>query len=82
MWNTVSMDCTPNTNITNPPINSITLEYLMATFVPYVPMVNHRTTAIKLKILKIIGSTHATAPWQANTKFSMFPNINKPKNCL
>lgn len=76
------MDCKPNMKIANPPRNSITLEYLMATFVPKVPRANHPITAVNVRAPNITGSTPPTAPCEDNTKFSMLPKINNPKYSL
>ena len=66
-----SIDWRPNMNIASPPINSITLAYLIATFVPKVPIRNQIITANRLKPPSIIGSTPATAPCDDRTKFSI-----------
>lgn len=60
------IDCsiawTPKINIASPPMKLICLAYLIAAFVPKVPIKNQHITAQKLKAAKPTGLTPAPTP--------------------
>ena len=60
----------------------ICLAYLIAAFVPTVPIKNQKNTAMKLKQAKPKGSTPALTHCAAKIRFSIFPKIISPRNCL
>ncbi len=77
-----SMDWIPNTNIANPPMNSMCLEYFIAALVPNIPMNCQMITKVILAAATTNGFAPSITPWAARTKFSMLPKINNPKKGL